>query len=318
MQTRKLGFTDLRLTKIGLGTWAIGGPWQFGWGPQDDQVSTETIRRALELGINWLDTAPAYGLGHSEEVIGATLQELAEEPIIATKCGRVWHEGGRLYGNLKRDSIRAEVETSLRRLKVEAIDLYQIHWPRPDEDIEECWGAIADMVKEGKLRYAGVCNFSVEQLKRIQPIHPVASSQPPYSMLARGAEAEHLAYCAAHDIGVIPYSPMQKGLLTGKVTKEWVGDLEESDHRRRDPNFQEPKLSANLEIVDGLRAIADKRGVTVAQLAIAWVLRRPEVTAAIVGARRPTQIEETAPAGERDLSDEDLAAIEALLVKHTA
>jgi aryl-alcohol dehydrogenase-like predicted oxidoreductase len=318
MQTRKLGFTDLRLTTIGLGTWAIGGPWQFGWGPQDDQVSAATIRRALELGINWLDTAPAYGLGHSEEVIGETLRGLPEVPIIATKCGRAWHEDGRLYGNLKREGIRAEVETSLRRLRVEAIDLYQIHWPDPDHDLEEGWGAIADMVKEGKLRYAGVCNFSVEQLKSIQPIHPVASSQPPYSMLARGAEAEHLAYCAAHDIGVIPYSPMQKGLLTGKVTREWVEDLEESDHRRRDPNFQEPRLSANLEIVDGLRAIAEKQGITVAQLAIAWVLRRPEVTAAIVGARRPTQIEETAPAGEWDLADEDLAAIEALLAKRTA
>jgi aryl-alcohol dehydrogenase-like predicted oxidoreductase len=318
MQTRKLGFTHLRLTTIGLGTWAIGGPWQFGWGPQDDQVSAATIRRALELGINWLDTAPAYGLGHSEEVIGETLRDLPEVPIIATKCGRAWHKDGTVYGRLKRDSIRAEVEASLRRLKVEAIDLYQIHWPRPDEDIEECWGAIADMVKEGKLRYAGVCNFSLEQLKRIQPIHPVASSQPPYSMLSRGAEAEHLAYCAAHDIGAIPYSPMQKGLLTGKVTRAWVRDLEEGDHRRRDPNFQEPRLSANLEIVEGLHAIAEKRGVTVAQLAIAWVLRRPEVTAAIVGARRPTQIEETAPAGEWNLFDEDLAAIEALLEKRTA
>jgi aryl-alcohol dehydrogenase-like predicted oxidoreductase len=313
MQTRKLGFTDLRLTRIGLGTWAIGGPWQYGWGPQDDRDSAATIRRALDLGINWLDTAPVYGLGHSEEVIGATLQGLAEKPIIATKCGRVWHEDGGISGNLKPEGLRAEVEASLRRLKVEVIDLYQIHWPDPDHDIEEGWGAIADLVREGKLRYAGVCNFSLEQLKRIQPIHPVASLQPPYSMLARGVEAEHLAYCAAHDIGVIPYSPMQKGLLTGKVTREWVGELEENDHRRRDPNFREPKLSENLKFVDGLRAIAEKRGGTAAHLAIAWVLRRPEVTAAIVGARRPSQIEETVRAGEWTLPQEDLAAIEALL-----
>ena len=313
MKTRKLGSTDFHLTTIGLGTWAIGGPWQFGWGTQDDQESISTIRRALELGINWIDTAPAYGLGHSEEVVGQAIQGLAEKPIIATKCGRAWGEDGRLYGNLKRDGIRAETEASLRRLRVEAIDLYQIHWPDPDEGLEEGWAAIADLVKEGKLRYAGVCNFSVEQLKRIQPIHPVASSQPPYSMLAREVEAEHLAYCAANDIGVIPYSPMQKGLLTGKVTRDWVHGLDESDHRRRDFNFQEPRLSANLETVDGLRAIADKRGKTVAQLAIAWVLRRPEITAAIVGARRPPQIEETVLAAEWALCPEDIAAIEALL-----
>ncbi len=313
MHTRQLGFTDLHLTKIGLGAWAIGGPWQYGWGPQDDEESTVTIRRALELGINWIDTAPAYGLGHSEEVIGQTLQGLPEKPIIATKCGRVWDAAGRLVPNLKKESIRAEAEASLRRLKVEAIDLYQIHWPQPDEGIEEAWDAIADLVKEGKVRYAGACNFSVEQLKRVQPIHPVVSSQPPYSMLARGVEAEHLAFCTANNISVIPYSPMQKGLLTGKVTREWVKGLDESDHRRRDANFQDPKLSRNLEIVDGLRAIAEKRGRTVAQLAIAWVLRRPEVTAAIVGARRPSQIEETALAGEWELSEKDLAAIDILL-----
>jgi aryl-alcohol dehydrogenase-like predicted oxidoreductase len=313
MKTRKLESTDFHLTTIGLGTWAIGGSWQFGWGPQDDQESISTIRRALELGINWIDTAPAYGLGHSEEVVGQAIQGLAEKPIIATKCGRAWGEDGRLYGNLKRDGIRAEAEASLRRLKAETIDLYQIHWPDPDEDLEEGWAAIADLVKEGKLRYAGVCNFSVEQLKRIQPIHPVASSQPPYSMLARTIEVEHLAYCAANSIGVIPYSPMQKGLLTGKVTREWVQGLDESDHRRRDFNFQEPRLSANLETVDGLRGIAEKRGKTVAQLAIAWVLRRPEVTGAIVGARRPSQIEETVPAADWALSSGDIASIEALL-----
>ncbi len=313
MQTRQLGFTDLHLTKVGLGAWAIGGPWQYGWGPQDDEESVATIRRALELGVNWIDTAPAYGLGHSEAVIGETLQGLSEKPIIATKCGRNWDEAGQLVPNLKKESIRAEAEASLSRLRVEAIDLYQVHWPRPDEDIEEAWGVIADLVKEGKVRYAGACNFNVQQLDRVQPIHPVASLQPPYSMLARGVEAEHLAFCAANNIGVIPYSPMQKGLLTGKVTREWVQGLDESDHRRRDPNFQDPKLSKNLEIVDGLRAIAGKKGKTVAQLAIAWVLRRPEVTAAIVGARRPSQIEETVLAADWELSQEDIAATEVFL-----
>jgi aryl-alcohol dehydrogenase-like predicted oxidoreductase len=238
---------------------------------------------------------------------------MADRPIIATKCGRVWDEAGNIGGNLKREGVRAEVEASLRRLQVETIDLYQIHWPDPDEEIEEGWGTIADLVKAGKIRYAGVCNFNVEQLRRIQAIHPVASLQPPYSILARGIEAELLAYCAAHDIGVIPYSPMQKGLLTGKFSRERAQNLAEGDHRRRDPDFQEPRLSANLALVDGLRAIAEKRGRTVAQLAIAWVLRRPEVTAAIVGARRPSQIEETVVAGEWVLSQEDIAAIEVLV-----
>ena len=313
METKKLGFTDLHLSKIGLGTWAIGGVWEYGWGPQDDHESMATIQSALELGINWIDTAPAYGLGHSEEIVGRTIHGMADRPIIATKCGRDWDEAGNIGGDLKRERVRAEVEASLRRLQVETIDLYQIHWPDPDEEIEEGWGTIADLVKAGKIRYAGVCNFDVEQLKRIQPIHPVASLQPPYSILARGIEAELLAYCAAHNIGVIPYSPMQKGLLTGKFSRERAQNLPEGDHRRRDPDFQEPRLSANLALVDSLRAIAEERGRTVAQLAIAWVLRRPEVTAAIVGARRPSQIEETVAAGEWALSQEDMVAIEVLV-----
>lgn len=316
MHTRRLGPTDLHLSSIGLGTWALGGVWQYGWGPQDEQESVAAIRRALELGVNWIDTASAYGLGRSEEVVGRTIQGLVEKPIIATKCGRVWNETGEIFGNLKRESIRAEAESSLTRLKIDTIDLYQIHWPDPDEDIEEAWEAMAELVKEGKARYLGVSNFSVEQLKRIQPIHPVASVQPPYSMLARGVEADLLAYCAANNIGVIPYSPMQKGLLTGKITRERVRNLHESDHRRRDSNFREPRLSANLELVDALRVVAERRGKTLAQLAIAWVLRCPEVTAAIVGARRASQIEETVGVGEWVLSQEDTGFIEALLDDH--
>ncbi|MFQ5794344.1 MAG: aldo/keto reductase [Candidatus Bipolaricaulia bacterium] len=316
MRTRKLGWTDLNLSTIGLGTWAIGGgDWEFGWGPQDDQESIATIRRTLELGINWIDTAPAYGLGHSEEVVGKAIKGLKDKPIIATKCGLVWDQDGEIFNRLKQASIRSEVEASLRRLQIDVIDLYQIHWPDPDEDVEEAWGTIADLVKEGKVRYAGASNFSVEQLKRVQSIHPVASLQSPYSMLRRGIEAELLDYCAANDIGVIPYSPMQKGLLTGKFTRERAQNLPENDHRREDPRFHEPELSANLELVENLSAMAEKHGRTVAQLAIAWVLQRPEITAAIVGARRPSQIEETVVAGDWMLTQEDLDAIEKLLAK---
>lgn len=316
METRELGWTDLNLSTIGLGTWALGGGgYEWGWGPQDDEESIATIRHALELGINWIDTAPVYGLGRSEEVVGKALKGLRDQPIIATKCSLVWDEDGEISNCLKKESIRSEVEASLRRLKIDAIDLYQIHWPTTEEEIEEAWGTIGDLIKEGKVRYAGVSNFNVNQLKCIQPIHPVASLQPPYSMVERGIEEELLDYCAANDIGVIVYSPMQKALFTGKVTREWVQNLPHDDHRREDPHFQEPKLSANLELVEGLRSMAQKSGRTVAQLAIAWVLRRPEVTAAIVGARRPSQIEETVLAGEWVLSKEDIAAIQILLDK---
>jgi aryl-alcohol dehydrogenase-like predicted oxidoreductase len=341
MQTRKLGYTDLHLTTVGLGTWAIGGGgWAYGWGPQDDAESMATIRRALDpsitlrqgsgqgsghgLGINWLDTAAVYGLGHSEEIIGRALAGRRGEVIIATKCGLVWDEGSTTpYGRLKAESVRREAEASLRRLnpsinsghRVEVIDLYQIHWPNPDEDIEEAWGVIADLIREGKVRYGGVSNFSVEQLKRVQAIHPVASLQPPYSMLRRGIEEDLLPYCAANDIGVIVYSPMQAGLLTGKFTRERVERLPDDDWRKRNSHFQEPELSANLAFVEKLRPIAERNGRTVAQLAIAWVLRRPEVTAAIVGARRPSQIEETAPAGDWVLSAEDIAEIDTLLAE---
>jgi aryl-alcohol dehydrogenase-like predicted oxidoreductase len=316
MRTRKLGWTDLNLTAIGLGTWAMGGgDWVWSWGPQNDQESIAAVPRALELGINWIDTAPVYGLGHSEEVVGQALKKLAKKPIIATKCSLVWDKNKNISNNLKKASVQAEVEASLKRLGVDVIDLYQIHWPNPDPDIEEGWGAIADLVKAGKIRYAGVCNFSVEQIKRVQPIHPVASLQPPYSMLVRGVEKELLDFCASNKIGVVVYSPMQKGLLTGKF-KARVDGLAADDHRLKDPNFQEPRLSAHLELVEGLRPIAARSGKTVAHLAIAWVLRRPEVTAAIVGARRPSQIEETAAAGDWGLSPDDLKDIDALLDKH--
>lgn len=316
MKTRKLGWTDLNLSTIGLGTWAMGGGgWKFSWGPQDDSESISAIQHAVELGINWIDTAPVYGLGHSEEIVGKAIKGLRDKLIIATKCERVWDKDGNIFGRLKKESIHSEVEESLKRLKIGVIDLYQIHWPEPDEDIEEAWTALGDLIKEGKIRYAGMSNFNLEQLKRIQPIHPVASFQPPYSMLERGIEKELLEYCSENNIGVIVYSPMQKGLLTGKFTRERVQNLPEDDHRRRDPRFQEPELSANFKLVEELRLLAEKSGRTVAQLAIAWVLRRPEVTAAIVGARRPSQIEETVVAGDWTLSKEQIAAIDLLLEK---
>lgn len=317
MQTRQLGYSDLRLTTIGLGSWAIGGGgWVYGWGAQDDADSIAAIQRALDLGINWIDTAAVYGRGHSEEVVGRAIAGRRDEVIIATKCGRILDEGqDRPYGRLKADSVRREAEASLRRLNVEVIDLYQIHWPDPDEEIEEGWGVVADLIQEGKVRYGGVSNFNLTHLKRIQPIHRVASLQPPYSMLRRDIEDELLSYCAANNIGVIPYSPMQAGLLTGKFTQERVAALPDDDWRPRNEFFQEPQLSANLELVEGLRPIAERNNKTVAQLAIAWVLRRPEVTAAIVGARHPSQIEETAAAGDWRLSAEELAEIDALLEK---
>jgi aryl-alcohol dehydrogenase-like predicted oxidoreductase len=314
MRQQQLGNTDLHFTRIGLGTWAMGGgDWQFGWGPQDDQASLQAIHRALDLGVNWIDTAAVYGLGHCEEVLGRGLRGLRERPLIATKCERCWDQRRQIYTCLKRASVRAEAEASLRRLGIEAIDLYQIHWPQPEEDLEEGWATIAELIREGKVRYGGVSNCNLAQLQRLLPIHPVASLQPPYSMLVRGVETELLPYCAAHGIGVIAYSPMQKGLLTGKLTPAWVEQLPADDHRRRDPQFQEPRLSANMGLVEGLRAIAARHRKSVAQLAIAWVLRRPEVTAAIVGARQSSQIAETVAAADWELPPEDLAAIEELL-----
>ncbi len=315
MQTRRLGYTDLHLTIVGLGTWAIGGGgWQWAWGAQDDEASMAALRRGLDLGINWVDCAAAYGLGHAEEVLGKALAG-RRDVIIATKCGLVWEAGSRdIFGRLTAASVRAECEASLRRLGVDVIDLYQIHWPHDEAHLEEAWGAIADLVQAGKVRYAGVSNFTVAQMQRIQPIHPIASLQPPYSMLARGVEAELLPFCAQHNIGVVAYSPMHNGLLTGKVTRAWAAALPADDWRREyNPEFREPALSANITLVEGLRQIAARHNRSVGEAAIAWVLRRPEVTAAIVGARKPAQIEETAGAGDYVLTDEDLIEIEHLL-----
>lgn len=316
MEKRKLGYTDLNFTTIGLGTWAIGGgDWFWGWGPQDDQESIRTIQKAIvEEGINWIDTAAAYGLGRSEEIVAKALKGISEEVTVATKCGLVWKDDGTgdVHNLLKAASVRKEVEDSLRRLDVETIDLYQIHWPVPDEDIEEAWGVIADMVKEGKIRYAGVSNFNVEQLKRVQAIHPVASLQPEYSMLVREPEKELLDYCTENQIGVIAYSPLRSGILTGKFNQERLAQLSEGDWRRRDPDFQEPRFSINMEMMTKLEAIAKRYDRPVAQLAIAWLIAQP-ITSAIVGARKPSQIAESAPAADWELPTAVLDEIGALL-----
>jgi len=315
MRTKQLGYTDLKLTTVGLGTWAMGGPWQFGWGPQDDGEAIGAILRALGNGINWIDTAPVYGLGHSEELLGKALKQTSIKPFIATKCGLLWNEKREKVNCLKRESIRKECHASLKRLGVDVIDLYQIHWCEPDENIEQAWEEMARLADQGRVRYIGVSNFNVEQIKRIQKIAPVASLQPPYSMLHREVEDELLGYCAENNIGVVAYSPMQRGLLTGKFSPERLSALPLDDHRRRSPDFHEPNFSATLELVDQLRNIAERNGRTLAQLAISWVLRRSEVTAAIVGARRPDQIDETAPASDWILADEDIEEIEQLLTK---
>jgi len=316
MNRRKLGFTDLMFSEVGIGTWIIGGDrWEWGWGPHDDEDSIRTIHRALDCGVNWIDTAACYGLGHAEEVVGRAIKGKRDQVIIATKCGRGWNEKtGEIFGRLKSQSIREECEASLRRLQIEVIDLWQIHWPDPEEDIEEAWGEMARLVQEGKVRFLGVSNFSVEQLKRIQPIHPVASNQPPYSMLRREIETDLLAYCAEQKIGIVVYSPIESGLLAGKFSKEYIDNLPANDWRRtRSPIFQEPEFSINLALIDKLRPIAQRKGCSLSQLAIAWVLRRPEVTAAIAGARKPTQIEETTTV--HPLTPQEIAEIDTCLLE---
>ncbi len=316
MKKLKLGSSGEELSTIGLGTWVHGGgDYAFGWGAQDDRESIASIKAAVEVGINWIDTAPVYGLGHSEEVLGQALKELPERPFIATKCGLRWDDATRkTYSLLKADSIRAECEASLRRLGVDVIDLYQIHWPKPDEEIEEGWGAVADLVKEGKVRFGGVSNFSVDQMKRAQEIHPITSLQPPYSMLERNVESDILDFCSQHDIGVIAYSPLQKGLLTGKIDHTYVEDMDDDDHRKAmDPKFRDPELSKILGKVEKLKVIAERLGLTMTQLAVAWVLLRPEITAAIVGARRSGQIRDVAPASEVKLPEESVVEIEEVL-----
>jgi aryl-alcohol dehydrogenase-like predicted oxidoreductase len=313
MQKRKLGNTDFELTTVGLGTWAIGGPWEFGWGPQDDSEAVGAILAAMDAGINWIDTAPAYGLGHSEELIAQALKQSKYKPIIATKCGILWNEKKQKVTCLKKESIRRECLNSLKRLNVEVIDLYQMHWPDPDEDVEEGWEEMLKLQNEGKVRYVGVSNFNVNQLERVRKMGTVSSLQPPYSMLKRDVENQLLEYCEKNSIGVVAYSPMQRGLLTGKFSKDYLKTLAPDDHRLRSEDFQEPRFSAAIEVVEQLKKIAKRSNRTCAQLAISWILRRPEVTAAIVGARKPQQIIETAPASDWNLGEVDIKKIEKLL-----
>lgn len=315
MNKRRLGHTDLEITTLGFGAWAIGGGgWAFAWGSQDDRDSVASIHEALGLGVNWIDTAPVYGLGHSEEVVGRALAGRAEKPLIFTKCARVWNDKREIGKCLKADSIRRECEASLKRLRVDVIDLYQIHWPEPPEDIEEGWGTLARLKEEGKVRWIGVSNFDAGQLERIGRIAPVASLQPPYSMVRRDIETTILPYCAGHNIGTLVYSPMQSGLLTGAWTRERLAALPGDDWRKeKNRHFQEPLFSRNLALVELLRTIGERHGATPGQVAIAWTLRLPAVTAAIVGARKPGQFKELIPAASLRLTGEDLAGIEEFL-----
>ena len=315
--TRVLGSSDLQLTPIGYGAWAIGGGnWDFGWGPQDDNDSLRTIERALDSGINWIDTAAIYGLGHSEEIVGKALRGRAHKPYVFTKCSMRWTPDRKIYRSLKAGSLQEEIENSLRRLCLDTIDLYQIHWPNPEDEIEEAWETLAKFQQEGKIRYMGVSNFSVEQMKRVQKIAPITSLQPPYSLLRRDIEAEILPYCQEHKIGVINYSPMVSGLLTGKMTPERVRNMPEDDFRKRSPNFNEPKLSRNLALAEVLREIGKAHGVEPGVVAIAWTLRNPAITAAIVGARRPDQVDGVLPAATFRLSDAEAQRIEGWLAEH--
>ena len=313
MRTRRLGQSELALTTVGLGTWAIGGPWQYGWGDQDDADSIRTILAALETGINWIDTAPIYGCGHAEYIVGQALRELSDKPLVATKCGLAWNAKREKINRLDHAAIITECEDSLRRLGVDVIDLYQLHWPVPDAQVEEAWEAMAALVDQGKVRFLGACNFTVEQLQRVAAIVPAVSLQPPYSMLARGIETSQLPYCRENGMGILAYSPMQKGLLTGKFTREHMQTLAADDHRRQDRSFRGDAFERNLAIVEALKPVAARNGKTLAQLAIAWVLRDAAVTAAIVGARRPEQIDETAAAADWDLSEDDIQQIETIL-----
>jgi aryl-alcohol dehydrogenase-like predicted oxidoreductase len=312
MKTKRLGNSDLYITPVGFGAWAIGGAgWEFGWGNQDDKDSIAAIHRALELGVNWIDTAAVYGMGHSEEVVASALSSWSgTRPYVFTKCGLLGDEQGYVHRNLRANSIRRECENSLRRLKVDRIDLYQIHWP--SEDLEEGWGEMARLQEEGKVRWIGVSNFDASQLRRAERIAPVISLQPSYSLIRREVEPDILPYCHSHGIGVIVYSPMQSGLLTGAMTRERVEKLPDSDWRSRDPEFREPKLSKNLALVERLRKIGQKYGVPPGQVAVAWVLRNPAVTAAIVGARNSQQVEQNVGAADLHLSDEDVAEIEGI------
>jgi aryl-alcohol dehydrogenase-like predicted oxidoreductase len=307
---RTLGNSDLHLTAIGFGAWAIGGGnWEFAWGPQDDNESIAAIHRALDLGINWIDTAAVYGLGHSEEVVGRALKSSSHKPLVFTKCSMRWNEDRTIRRSLKRSSLTEEVDNSLRRLGVDAIDLYQIHWPMPEEEIEEGWETLARFKEQGKVRWIGVSNFSVEQMKRVQKIAPITSLQPPYSMLRPAIEAEILPFCQANQIGVINYSPMLSGLLTGKMTAERIANFAADDWRRRNIEFQQPRLSRNLRLVELLREIGQPHGVDPGVVAVAWTLHHPAITAAIVGGRSAQQVDGTIPALEFRLSDDEYKQI---------
>jgi aryl-alcohol dehydrogenase-like predicted oxidoreductase len=310
MTTRPLGNSDLHITPLGIGAWAIGGSgWAFGWGPQDDAASIAAIHAALDRGINWIDTAAVYGLGHSEEIVARALAGRSPRPYVFTKCGLVWNEARAISRTLRRDSILRECEASLRRLAVDAIDLYQIHWPDPDPEVEEGWSTVTQLQKEGKVRWIGVSNFSPAQLARAQTIAPVTSLQPPYSILSPDTEKELLPFCGSHNIGVIVYSPMKSGMLTGAMTRERIAGMPKDDFRKRNPNFNEPLLTRNLALVERLRAIGDRHGRTPGEVAIAWTLRRPEVTGAIVGLRSPQQVDGVIGAAGFRLSDAEVAEI---------
>ena len=320
--TRQLGNSDMQITAIGFGAWAIGGgDWQFGWGSQDDNDSVAAIQRVLDLGINWIDTAAVYGLGHSEEVVARALEGRQQKPYVFTKCSMIWSKKfwqakDQIHRSLKRDSVRNELESSLRRLKLDVIDLYQIHWPDPESEIEEGWETLAKLKQEGKVRYIGVSNFSVAQMERISKIAPITSLQPPYSMLNRGVEKEILPYCQQHNIGVINYSPMVSGLLTGAMTKERVAQLPPDDWRRNNARFQEPQLSRNLKLVELLREIGNAHGRSPGEVAIAWTLNNPTVTAAIVGARNAKQVDGIIGASTLRLQPDEISRIEDFLTSN--
>jgi aryl-alcohol dehydrogenase-like predicted oxidoreductase len=320
LPTRSLGSAGPRITTLGFGAWAIGGgDTPFGWGPQDDADSVAAIRTALAAGVTWIDTAPAYGLGHSEEVVARAIRGMAEPPLVFTKCGMVWQDqpDGVPRPNLRPEQIRRECEESLRRLRVDRLDLLQFHWPdrRTGTPVEESWGAMADLVAEGKVRWAGVSNFGVDLLERCEPILHVDALQPPLNPVQRAAAADVLPWCAQNGTGVIVYSPMMSGLLSGSFSRERMAALDPADWRRGFPEFQEPRLSRNLALQEALRPVAERHGVGVGALAVAWTLAWPGVTGAIVGARNPAQVEGWLPAAGLNLGPEDLdeiaAAIEA-------
>lgn len=319
METRQLGNSDLRITPIGIGAWAIGGGgWNGSMGAQNDSDSIPAIHAALDQGLNWIDTAALYGLGHSEEIVARALKGRTPRPYVFTKCERIWDADGNISASLKAESIRRECEASLRRLQTDVIDLYQIHWPEPDEDIEEGWTELARLQKEGKVRYSGVSNFSVEQMKRAQAIAPITSLQPPYSIVTREIEKKILPFALQSNMGVIVYSPMSAGLLTGAMTRERVVNFATEDWRRNLPNFQEPLLSRNLKLVEHLREIGKRHGRAPGEVAIAWTLNNPAVTGAIVGFRSARQVSGIIGATEFRLLPSEMAEIEHALKRELA